>query len=103
MTTTRRNINRFNPLASLRSAIDTLPRVEDPDLRAQLIQIATHDVRRIDRLGLGGGQRGAARFGGIAIAGAGRLAQRARQHRVELGIGGHWSGRSGCVGSGHVD
>ncbi|PLK23246.1 sensor histidine kinase [Porphyrobacter sp. TH134] len=39
-----------NPLASLRSAIDTLPRVEDPDLRAQLIQIATHDVRRIDRL-----------------------------------------------------
>ena len=39
-----------NPLASLRSAIDTLPRVEDPDLRAQLFQIATHDVRRIDRL-----------------------------------------------------
>ncbi len=39
-----------NPLASLRSAIDTLPRVEDPALRAELIQIATHDVRRIDRL-----------------------------------------------------
>ncbi|NCP14926.1 MAG: HAMP domain-containing histidine kinase [Sphingomonadales bacterium] len=39
-----------NPLASLRSAIDTLPRVDDPDLRAELIQIATHDVRRIDRL-----------------------------------------------------
>jgi len=39
-----------NPLASLRSAIDTLPRVEDPALRAQLIAIATHDVRRIDRL-----------------------------------------------------
>lgn len=39
-----------NPLASLRSAIDTLPRVEDPALRSELIAIATHDVRRIDRL-----------------------------------------------------
>jgi two-component system sensor histidine kinase ChvG len=39
-----------NPLASLRNAIDTLPRVEDPALRAELIGIAAHDVRRIDRL-----------------------------------------------------
>ncbi len=39
-----------NPLASLRSAVDTLQRVEDPALRAELIQIAAHDVRRIDRL-----------------------------------------------------
>lgn len=39
-----------NPLASLRSAIDTMPRVEDPALRAELTQIAAHDVRRIDRL-----------------------------------------------------
>ncbi len=39
-----------NPLASLRNAIDTLPRVEDPALRAQLTEIAAHDVRRIDRL-----------------------------------------------------
>lgn len=39
-----------NPLASLRNAVDTLPRVEDPDLRQQLIGIAAHDVRRIDRL-----------------------------------------------------
>jgi two-component system sensor histidine kinase ChvG len=39
-----------NPLASLRSAVDTLPLVEDADLRAQLIEIAAHDVRRIDRL-----------------------------------------------------
>ncbi|OYW45304.1 MAG: sensor histidine kinase [Sphingomonadales bacterium 32-68-7] len=39
-----------NPLASLRSALESLPRVEDPDLRAQLTQIAAHDVRRIDRL-----------------------------------------------------
>ncbi len=39
-----------NPLASLRSAIESLPKVEDPDLRRELEQIATHDVRRIDRL-----------------------------------------------------
>lgn len=39
-----------NPLASLRNAVDTLPRVDDPELRRQLIDIAAHDVRRIDRL-----------------------------------------------------
>jgi two-component system sensor histidine kinase ChvG len=39
-----------NPFASLRSAVDSLARVEDPALRAQLIDIARHDVRRIDRL-----------------------------------------------------
>ncbi|MEL7188402.1 MAG: ATP-binding protein [Pseudomonadota bacterium] len=39
-----------NPLASLRSAIESLPRVEDPKLSEELLQIATHDVRRIDRL-----------------------------------------------------
>jgi two-component system sensor histidine kinase ChvG len=39
-----------NPLASLRSAIESLPRVEDPELREKLTDIATHDVRRIDRL-----------------------------------------------------
>ena len=39
-----------NPLASLRSAIESLPRVEDPKTRRELEQIATHDVRRIDRL-----------------------------------------------------
>jgi two-component system sensor histidine kinase ChvG len=39
-----------NPLASLRNAIDTLPRVDDPQLRHELIGIAAHDVRRIDRL-----------------------------------------------------
>ena len=39
-----------NPLASLRSAIDSLPRTEDPELRHQLTEIAAHDVRRIDRL-----------------------------------------------------
>ena len=39
-----------NPLASLRSATESLPKVEDPDLRSQLVDVAAHDVRRIDRL-----------------------------------------------------
>jgi two-component system sensor histidine kinase ChvG len=39
-----------NPLASLRSALESLDRVENPALRHQLIAIARHDVRRIDRL-----------------------------------------------------
>jgi len=39
-----------NPLASLRSAIDSLGKVEDAELRKQLTQVAAHDVRRIDRL-----------------------------------------------------
>lgn len=39
-----------NPLASLRSAIDTLGKVDDAELRRQLTQVAAHDVRRIDRL-----------------------------------------------------
>ncbi|MEO5596997.1 MAG: HAMP domain-containing sensor histidine kinase, partial [Novosphingobium sp.] len=39
-----------NPLASLRSAIETLGKVDDPALRRQLTEIAAHDVRRIDRL-----------------------------------------------------
>ncbi len=39
-----------NPLASLRSALESLAKVEDPALRNQLAEIANHDVRRIDRL-----------------------------------------------------
>jgi len=39
-----------NPLASLRSAIESLGRVDDPDLRRELTRIAAHDVKRIDRL-----------------------------------------------------
>ncbi|OCC22671.1 histidine kinase [Croceicoccus estronivorus] len=39
-----------NPLASLRSALDSLDKVSDPELRRQLTAIAIHDVRRIDRL-----------------------------------------------------
>lgn len=39
-----------NPLASLRSAVDGLGAVQDPDLRAQLLAIVQDDVHRLDRL-----------------------------------------------------
>jgi len=39
-----------NPLASLRSAVDGLGRVEDLDLRERLLGIVQDDVRRLDRL-----------------------------------------------------
>ncbi len=39
-----------NPLASLRSALEGLDRVDDPDLRRRLLDVANDDVRRIDRL-----------------------------------------------------
>jgi two-component system sensor histidine kinase ChvG len=39
-----------NPLASLRSAMDGLDRVEDPQLRQRLTAIARDDVLRLDRL-----------------------------------------------------
>ncbi|MBO9600919.1 MAG: sensor N-terminal transmembrane domain-containing protein [Novosphingobium sp.] len=39
-----------NPLASLRSALESLGKVDEPDLRNQLTDIAVHDVQRIDRL-----------------------------------------------------
>ncbi|MDQ3140600.1 MAG: sensor histidine kinase [Pseudomonadota bacterium] len=39
-----------NPLASLRSAVDSLDRVEDPALRQQLLDVVRQDVRRLDRL-----------------------------------------------------
>ena len=39
-----------NPLASLRSALESLDKVEDKALRRQLAAIAAHDVKRIDRL-----------------------------------------------------
>jgi two-component system, OmpR family, sensor histidine kinase ChvG len=39
-----------NPLASLRSAVDTLERVEDPAVRAKLLDVVRQDVRRLDRL-----------------------------------------------------
>jgi two-component system sensor histidine kinase ChvG len=39
-----------NPLASLRSAVEGLERVEDGDLRKRLMTIAREDVGRLDRL-----------------------------------------------------
>src|SRR4029079_17598095 len=39
-----------NPLASLRSAMDGLDRIEDPELKHKLIEVAREDVVRLDRL-----------------------------------------------------
>jgi two-component system, OmpR family, sensor histidine kinase ChvG len=39
-----------NPLASLRSAVEVLDRVEAPELREQLLSVIRDDVGRIDRL-----------------------------------------------------
>ena len=39
-----------NPLASLRSAVEGLDRVEDPELRAQLTTVIRDDIGRMDRL-----------------------------------------------------
>jgi two-component system sensor histidine kinase ChvG len=39
-----------NPLTSLRSAVETLPRAKRPEDRERLAAIIQHDVRRLDRL-----------------------------------------------------
>jgi two-component system sensor histidine kinase ChvG len=39
-----------NPLASLRSAVDSFDRVSDPDLQRRLLEVIRHDVSRLDRL-----------------------------------------------------
>jgi two-component system sensor histidine kinase ChvG len=39
-----------NPLASLRSAVDTLTRVKEPELQEKLIDVIRDDVVRLDRL-----------------------------------------------------
>jgi two-component system sensor histidine kinase ChvG len=39
-----------NPLTSLRSALESMARVDDPALKQQLLDVAAHDVKRIDRL-----------------------------------------------------
>lgn len=39
-----------NPLASLRNSLENLERVTDPELRGQLLAIASDDVRRVDFL-----------------------------------------------------
>ena len=65
-----------NPLASLRSAVDTLERVEDPALRRQLLDVVRQDVGRLDRLV-------------VDIAEASRLdaeLSRARFEPIDLGV-----------------
>ena len=39
-----------NPLSSIRSTIETLPRIEDPARRSRLLAIISEDVIRLDRL-----------------------------------------------------
>jgi two-component system sensor histidine kinase ChvG len=39
-----------NPLTSLRSAVETLPRVKTEESRQRLLAVIMHDVRRLDRL-----------------------------------------------------
>ncbi|MDB5716831.1 MAG: signal transduction histidine kinase [Sphingomonas bacterium] len=39
-----------NPLASLRSAVDSLDLIKDPELQRQLVEVIRDDVRRLDRL-----------------------------------------------------
>ena len=39
-----------NPLASLRSAVDGLERIDDPGLKKQLLDVVRQDVQRLDRL-----------------------------------------------------
>lgn len=39
-----------NPLTSLRSAVETLPKVKNPESQARLLEVIQHDVRRLDRL-----------------------------------------------------
>lgn len=39
-----------NPLTSLRSAVETAARVQDPARQKQLLSIVLHDVKRLDRL-----------------------------------------------------
>lgn len=39
-----------NPLTSLRSAVETLSKVEDPKKRDTLLRIINHDIQRLDRL-----------------------------------------------------
>lgn len=39
-----------NPLASLRSAVDSLERIDDPALRTRLLDVVRQDVGRLDRL-----------------------------------------------------
>ena len=46
----RRRHEIKNPLSSLKSATEILPKIEDDERRDTLLRIATEDLRRIDRL-----------------------------------------------------
>src|SRR6202000_3293865 len=39
-----------NPLTSLRSAVETLPRIKSEESRQRLLAVIMHDVKRLDRL-----------------------------------------------------
>lgn len=39
-----------NPLTSLRSAVETLPRIKAEESRERLMEVIQHDIRRLDRL-----------------------------------------------------
>lgn len=39
-----------NPLTSLKSALDTINYIQDPDKKQHLMKVAYHDIKRIDRL-----------------------------------------------------
>jgi two-component system sensor histidine kinase ChvG len=78
-----------NPLASLRSAVESLARVEDPALQRQLVDVVRNDVARLDRLI-------------VDIAEVSRLdaeLSRVRFERIDLGrvvedLLGHWEDRA---------
>ncbi len=76
-----------NPLASLRSAVESLGRVSQPEQRALLLDIVNDDVRRMDRLitDISDLSRIDARIGRIRFetVDVGQLITRLIQHRAE--------------------
>jgi two-component system, OmpR family, sensor histidine kinase ChvG len=82
-----------NPLASLRSALESLEKVDDPKLRKQLSGIASHDVQRIDRLVTEiaeasriDAELSRTQFDPVDLAALARALAGAREERGELGV-----------------
>ncbi len=82
-----------NPLASLRSALESLEKVEDPELRKQLSGIASHDVQRIDRLVTEiaeasriDAELSRTQFDPVDLAALARTLAQARSERGEVGV-----------------
>jgi two-component system sensor histidine kinase ChvG len=87
-----------NPLTSLRSAVETLPRVNSEVSRARLLEIMQHDVRRLDRLisdisdasrldaELARGDSGPVDVAALTRAVAAMLADSPRSHGVSLAV-----------------